>query len=146
MPLRCHNGILLSPYHAAPRPWGKLGCWRLEPLLALVPERCAHQVSTVTYWFIWRFHDSSADLLVTAALLLREFVTREHPCASDREAPYFVTLFHALWERPTRVTRSPRAVLSGQAGAVRGRDQVCRLTLPAPAPETAAPTCRQNDG
>ena len=42
--------------------------------------------------------------------------------------------------------RYPRLV--GSAGVARddSRGQVCRSILPRPAPETAAPTCRQSDG
>jgi hypothetical protein len=35
----------------SPCPWGKLVCSQQEPLFSLVPERCAHHVSTVTHSF-----------------------------------------------------------------------------------------------
>jgi hypothetical protein len=95
-----------------------------------------------------RFHDSFPSLLGTAALLLLTFVTLAYPCDSDLSAPYFVTLSRVLWERPRRVTRSPRVTPPGQAWALcaGSRGQVCRSSPPYLAPETAAPTCRQNDG
>jgi hypothetical protein len=95
-----------------------------------------------------RFPDSSPYLLVTASLLLLTFVTLACQFDSDLSAPYFVTLSHALRERPRRVTRSPRAVPPGPAWApgAGGRVPVCWPSLPDPARETAAPTCRQSAG
>ena len=117
------------------------------------------------HWYLWclsvvltlragsrsvfvRFHDSSPYLPVTASLILLTFVTLAYPCASDLSAPYFVPLSHVLWERPGRVTRSPRAVPPGQAWmpCADGRVPICWLSLRRPSRETAAPTCTQNDG
>ena len=116
-------------------------------------------------WYLWRLsvvltwragsrsvflrcHDSSPYLLVTASLLLLTFATLASLCDRDLQAPYFVTLSHVLWERPRRVTRSPRAVPPGQAWrpCADGRVPICWPNLLRPARETAAPTCTQNDG
>ena len=60
----------------------------------------------------------------------------------------FVTLYHAPSHQRSCVTRTRRAAPAGSAGVAHagGRVQVCRLIPPSPAPEIAAPTCRQSDG
>src|SRR5262245_16820601 len=115
-----HNALLFCPC-------GKLVSWRLEPLVSVVPERCAHWAGRGTSCF-FRLPDSSPSLLVTAALLLLTCVTLACQFARDRAAPYFVPLSPSTGERPRRVTRSPRATPPGPAWArgARSRGQVCR--------------------
>ena len=55
-PLSCSYGYIVEcscPSNArSPRPWGKLFSWRLEPLVSVVPERCAYLAGRGTYCFI----------------------------------------------------------------------------------------------
>jgi hypothetical protein len=148
MLLWLHSGVLRYQQRTSPLP-----LWKTLFLATVTVDTCcAWALCSLgghgNILFSWRFHDSHSYLLVMASVLLLEFVTLTLHRVIAPEASYFVTLSHVLWERPRRVTRSPRATPPGQGGATRAgsRGQVCRSIPPSLSPETAAPTCRQNDG
>jgi hypothetical protein len=74
---------------------------------------------------------------------------QEHAASAPARASLaFATLYHALLRLCRCLTRSPRATPLGPLGAARDDSPgaVCPLSPLCPAPETAAPTCRQSDG
>src|SRR5262245_1856744 len=62
--------------------------------------------------------------------------------------PEFVTLYHAPRRLRRRITHTRRAAPRREARVPRGdsRAPFCRPSPLGPAPETAAPICRQSDG